>query len=364
MNHARRHTILLFVATLLLGVDCVDAQSSTTARRRLTFSGLVDADFMSNYGSLNRVAHRTGLEVDLSTNLSFSPTLFGQVRTTMRDGNSPRHGVGNTWATVQYDGAQVNWKPGEKVWLMAGDLIGGTGYIQYPRYRRVASVVGEHSLRGGGLRHGNILVHAGVATDTAGENGDFSVYAQWTRAINPTMSWSPSFRYTTGIAKAHPFELGVSFAGNFDDILILNAQMAMNYWNTATDPGSLMLIEPRYIYGEYFVAAILMHSDKGEVPAPNAVRLTQSWQILEDVLIGVEPGMALNKTYSVSASLEFRNPSLNNVDDESLWLIPNLYVYPAPRAEWRLWTGFEKPLTSGSAGNPRLALGSEIALTF
>lgn len=366
MTSVVRKSILLAAALFLVAAEVSHAQSgkANTQRRRLSFSGLVDADFTSAFGSFNKVSHTTGLEADLSTNLLFSPTLNAQVRTTMRDGNAPRNGVGNTWASLQYDGAQINWKPGEKIILMAGDLVGGTGYFQYARYRRIAAVVGEHSLRGAGLRHGNIIVHTGAATDSVGQSEDWSVYAQWTRSINPNMFWSPSFRFTTGVDKAYPFELGVSFSGNFDDMLLINAHMAMNYWNTATDPGSLVLFEPRYTYDNFFLSAIFMHSEKGEVPAPNAPRFTRSWQALEDVLIAVEPGLVLDKTFSVSGSLEYRNQSLNRSNDESLWLIPNLYVYPAPRAEWRLWTGLEKPLASGTAGKANISLGSELAFTF
>lgn len=355
-----RHLALLLAALAGVCADMAQAQTNGT-RRRLNFSGMVDADFASDYGGFDKVSHATGLEVDLTTHLTFNPTLTAQVRTTMRDGNIPRAGAGNTWASLQYDGAQINWKPGEKSLFMAGDLIAGTGYFQYTRYRRVAAVVGEHSLRGAGLRHGNIIVHAGVATDTVGENGDFSVYAQWTRHINPSMSWTPSFRFTAGIEKAYPFELGVSFNGNFDDIMLLSGHMAMNYWNTATDPGSLLLLEPRYIYGEHFLAATFLYSNKGEVPAPNTPRLTQSWQEVEDLLVSVEPGIVLNQTYTATVSLEFRNPSLNNVHDESVWLIPGLYVYPAPRAEWRLWAGLEKPLDRAGAN---VGLGSEILFRF
>jgi len=359
-----RPLVLIAVAMLSVLSDFSYAQSESYQRRRLSFTGLVDADFASNYGTFDAVEHRTGLEADLTTRLEFSPILNAEVRTTMRDGNAPKHGLGNTWAPLRYDGAQVNWKPGEKFLFMAGDLVGGKGYFQYQRYRRIAAVVGEHSIRGAGLKHGNILVHTGVATDSNGMANDWSVYAEWSRKITPSISWSPSFRYTGGIPKATPFELGVSFQGDFDGMLLLNAQVGMNYWSTSTDAGSLILIEPRYIYEPYFVAITLMHSDKGEVPAPNAPRFTETWNNVEDVLIAVEPGLSLDKTYAASLGVEYRNPNLNNLRDESLWLIPTLHISPAPRADWRVWTSLEKPLLSGSAGHPSIGLGSEIAFTF
>lgn len=363
MRSCRRHLPLFLLAGLLAGGVDAHAQG-TPERRRLNFSGLIEAGLSSDYGTFNRLSHATALEADLTTHAAFGPTLTAELRTTLRDGHAPRHGAGNTWTELRYDGAQINWKPGRKTIFMAGDLVGGAGYFQYTRYRRVAAVVGEHSLRGGGLRHGNILVQTGLASDTAGEPGDWSVYAQWRRAITEHLSWSPSFRYTAGIHKAYPFELGVSFDGNFEDIFLLNAHIAMNYWNTATDPGSLILFEPRYLYGEYFLSAILMYSDKGEVPAPNTQRLTRSWVALEDFLIGVEPGMTFGGIYAGSVALEYRDPRFTRTRDQSLWLIPTLSVYPASRAEWRTWVGLSKPLLSGRAGRPGLGLGSEISFLF
>lgn len=349
-----------------MATEFVHAQDPAggSARRRLNFSGLVEAGITSDYGTFDKLAHRTSLEADLTTHLAFNPTFAAQLRTTLRDGQAPRHGDGDTWTELRYDGAQIMWKPGDKTILMAGDLIGGAGYFQYTRYRRVAAVVGEHSLRGAGLRHGNIVVHTGLATDTAGVAGDWAVYAQWTRTITEHLSWSPSFRYTHGLHNAHPFELGVSFDGNFEDMFLLNAHVAMNYWNTTTDPGSLILIEPRYVYGAYFVAATLLYSDKGEVPAPNTQRFTRSWVALEDVILSVEPGMAFGGIYAGSVALEYRDPRFTRPRDQSLWFIPTLWVHPAPRAEWRLWGSVDKPLASATAGRPGFGLGSEISFVF
>jgi hypothetical protein len=44
----------------------------------------VDADFSSEFGTLDKVSHLTGLEVDLTTHAVFSPTLYALVRTTPR----------------------------------------------------------------------------------------------------------------------------------------------------------------------------------------------------------------------------------------------------------------------------------------
>ncbi|HLU70458.1 MAG TPA: hypothetical protein VKZ88_06775 [Fibrobacteria bacterium] len=353
-----------FLGALLASGLPVHAQEAAGERRRLNFSGLAEAGVASDYGTFNRLAHRTALEVDLTTHVAFHPAFAAQVRTTLRDGHAPRQGAGATWTELRYDGAQINWKPGRKTILMAGDLIGGSGYFQYTRYRRVAAVVGEHSLRGAGVRHGNLVVHTGLATDTAGVAEDWAVYVRWTRTITEHLSWSPSFRYTAGLHKAYPFELGVSFNGNFEDMFLLQGHMAMNYWNTATDPGSLILIEPRYVYGDYFVAATLLYSDKGEVPAPNTQRLTHTWVSLEDLLLSVEPGKAFGGMYAASLSLEYRDPRFTHTRDQSVGMIPTLWIYPAPRAEWRLWTSLEKPLASGRAGHPRFGLGSELSFVF
>lgn len=365
MSVERPVLIAALFATVLGGApgDAL-AQETEAPRRRLHFSGLVDADFASDFDTFDRLAHRSGLEIDLTTHTVFSPTLYALVRTTMRDGNVPREGAGATWAPLAFDGAQVNWKPGAKTILMAGDLVAGAGYFQYARYKRSAAVVGEHSVRGVGLRYGSILVHTGVAGDSSGQNQDWSVFARWTRPMNESMTWTPTFRYSAGLGKAQPFELGVSFDGSFVETIDIHAHVGMNYWDPDTDPGSVILIEPRVTYGQYFFAGTFLYSDKGEVPSPNAPRLTSTWRPIEDVLFQLEPGIALDKTFSTGLSLEYRNQSVNRGRDESVWLIPTLYVFPAQGAEWWVWGGLEKPLYSGAAGHPRFSLGSEIFFSF
>src|SRR5690606_13761922 len=77
----------------------------------LSFSGYVDADFTTAFGStLRDPSHITGLEVDLTTTVNFSPTVTAVIQTTMTDGAVPAQGAGNTWAPVRFDGATLNWK--------------------------------------------------------------------------------------------------------------------------------------------------------------------------------------------------------------------------------------------------------------
>jgi hypothetical protein len=126
----------------------------------------------------------------------------------------------------------------------------------------------------------------------------------------------------------------------------------------------LVLIEPRYAYEEYFFAATLFLSEKGEVISPNAPRYTATWTPLDDFVLHAEPGMAFNKTFSAGLSVEYRNPSFDDPRDEAVWVIPTLYVYPAPRAQWWLWAGVARPLVDGAAGTVQFSLGSEVIFTF
>ncbi len=342
----------------------IAAMQTGNVRDRLVFSGMLDADFVSDYGTFDRIAHTSGLEADLVTTLNISSTLNAVVRTTMRDGTVPQAGDGNTWAPLHYDGAQINWQADARTTIMAGDLVAGSGYFEYYRYKRSAAIVSEHSLRGVGIHRGEILVHAGVATDTAGEPGAFSVFAQWTRRLNENMQWSPSMRYTMGIPKAYPFEMGIAFDGQFDNTVELKARVGMNYWSTNTDPGSFLLVEPRYTYEPYFFSATFFYIDKGEVPSPNTPRQPFAWNKLDDFLLQAEPGIALNSTFSTSVSLELRNQRLDRAGDMSIWVLPMLYVYPAPHAQWRSFCGISKPLLHNAPGYPQFSLGSEIEMTF
>lgn len=360
-------TLVTATLALLAGTGSATAQAGPGEApvRKLRFAGMVDAGLMSGFGSFDEAVHRSGLEVDLATRLQFAPALNAELRTTFRDGNVPEAGEGAGRPALRYDGAQVNWRPREKTVVMVGDLVGSAGTFRYRRFRRSSPVVGEHSLRGAGLRHGSIIVHAGVASDTAGHDRDVSVFAKWTRPMGPEMTWSPAFRYTFGIPGAHPFELGVSFNGNVEEQVSLNAHVGMNYWNAHTDPGSFFLVEPRMELPDgYYVAATLFYSDKGEVPSPNAPRYDRSWLALDDFILHVEPGYALTPVFTAALGLEFRDRSLDRSGDASLWMTPTLYVQPAPGARWTAWTGLEKPLRHGDAGSLRVALGTELTLVF
>lgn len=363
-KHTRFIAPALAVALFLAATTRAQDDPAATPRRRLAFSGMVDADFASDYGALDQARHLTGLEADLTTQVLLNSRLYAVVRTTLRDGIVPRQGAGNTRPPLDFDGAQVNWKADDETIVMVGDLVGGSGYFQYYRYKRAAAVVGEHSLRGVGVRRGDLLVQGGMATDTAGVRGDWSVFGRWKRPILENVSWTPSLRYTAGIPGAMPFEFGISLDGSFEDVLELHAHTGMQYWSPETDPGTFLLIEPRYTAAPYFFGGTLFVSDKGEVPSPNVPRATRTWTPLDDFLLQVEPGMALNPTFSASVSLEYRNASFNARRDDALWFIPTLYVYPAPRAQWQMWTALTKPLYGGSGSAPRLSLGSEIAFTF
>lgn len=333
----------------------------------IAFRGYADADVYSDFGTLNRFRHTPGLEIDLRTILTFNPRLRGVVHTTMTDGAVPAQGSGAAVPRLRYDGAEVHWLPGESMILLAGDLRAGTGYFHYYRNKRTAAVVGEHSVRGVGVRNGGMLVHAGLAADTSGTPGAWSVFGRWNFPIHADMTWTPSARYTGGIPGATPFELGLSFEGllkGYSDAFRISGHAGIHYWNPDVDPGMTLLIEPRYTIDAYFLSLMFFYHEKGEVPAPNSTRQTLTREPLDDLILYAEPGMSLNETFAVGLPLEFHNESLTSGGNESFWMVPTLYIYPGPGPEWWVWGRVEKPLRSGSTGHPRFALGSEFFFNF
>ena len=334
-------------------------------RRKIGFSGYVDGDFASDFGSdFSGPTHTSGLEADLTTSITFSPRLSAFIYTTLNDGAVPSQGAGNTWDDLNFDGVEVNWRYTKSTTIMIGDLTSGSGYFNYYRNKRTAVVVSEDKVRGAGFRNGGFKVQTGVSKDSVGQAKNWSTYVEWKRPINDALSWMPSVRYTAGVEDAWPFEAGVTFAGRISNSFKIDAHFAMNYWNNNLDAGTVVLIEPRFTYDRYTFSSTLFYSDKGEVPGLNSPQQTVTGAFLDDFLFYFEPGYTIDKTFAVGLPLEFHNVSLNASRDESLWMVPTLYVYPAQGAQWSVWAKVTKPLLSGSDGYPYYGAGSEISFRF
>jgi hypothetical protein len=67
--------VLPALAGALLSATTVRAQNdeAETPRRCLVFSGAVDADFATDFGTLDQARHLTGLEADLTTQVLLTP---------------------------------------------------------------------------------------------------------------------------------------------------------------------------------------------------------------------------------------------------------------------------------------------------
>jgi hypothetical protein len=352
---------------VLFGLICLIAGESfaQNPRRKIGFSGFVDADFATTVGSdLSDPTHTSGLEADLTTTVTFTPRLSAFIYTTLNDGAVPSQGAGNTWDDLNFDGVAFNWNYTKTTTVMVGELISGTGYFNYYRYKRVAAVVSEDHLRGAGFQNGGFQLQTGISRDSTGASKTWSTYAEWKRPINSVMTWTPSARFTQGVPGAWPFELGVTFEGRFENLVKVDAHFGMNYWNNEMDAGTLVLIEPSFSVDRYSFSATLFYNDKGEVPAKNSTRQTETRVLLDDFLFYVEPAYSLNPTFSVGLPLEYHNISLTANRDESIWVVPTLYVYPAKGAEWSVWAKVTKPLVSGSDGYPDYGAGSEISFRF
>ena len=359
------HKVVFKVA--LLGLACLLAGESYAqpVRRKIGFSGYVDADFSSEFGSdLSSPTHTTGLEADLTTTLTFTPRVSAFIYTTLNDGAVPSQGAGNTWDDLNFDGVQVNWRYTKSTTVMVGDLTSGSGYFSYYRNKRTAAIVSEQRVEGAGFRNGGLQAHTGVLVDSSGVSKEWSTYVEWKRPINSVMTWMPSARYTAGVEDAWPFQLGVTFEGRFENLVKVNAHFGMNYWNNDRDAGTVVLIEPSFNVDQFSFSGTLFYNDKGEVPAVNSVRQTETRVLLDDFLFYFEPAYNFNKTFTVGLPLEYHNQRLTANRDESVWVVPTLYVNPAPTAQWTVWAQVTKPLVSGSAGYPFYGAGSEISFRF
>lgn len=381
MQNARALTARSAVPALALlalsGVAHFAQAQSASPAPAISFSGYVDADFATSLGSdFRNPRHLTGLEVDLATTVTFSPTVSAVLYTTMNDGAVPAQGAGNTWAPVKFDGALLNWKYDDKTLVYVGDINQGTGYFNYYLNKRTAAVVGEHTLRGAGFSRAGWTVTTGVTgmgnTDTAGAplpTSQWATFAKYEYPLNERVTLTPSAKYTAGVPGATPFVGGLSFDGIFGAVT-LSADAAFNYYSTSTDPGYTVLVEPTYARDRFTLAASLFFNDRGDgsAVAPNHPAQTVTGAALDRAYVYVEPGFALTNRVSVGLPLEYHDAHADVVPtlgyDRSVWAVPTLYLYPGSTVQWWIWGQVIKPLSSPVSTDPLFFAGSELIINF
>ncbi len=362
------------IAALLAIAALAPAQGQ---KPELSFSGYADADFAAD---LRKGSSATGLEVDLTTTVTFSPRLNAVIYTTMTDGVVPAQGAGNTWAPVLFDGAALNWAYTNDLTLHVGDLIHGTGYFNYYLHKRAAAVVGEHAVRGVGATWRGLVVATGVsglgAVDSTGTpvpSREWSTFVKYDHVLREGLTLTPSLKHTF-VSGATPVSGGLSLDGAFGEFG-LKAHAAFNYWNGDFDPGYTLLVEPSWSNGRYSLSGSLFYNEKGSKPAPNiptttlpgpsadslALALRGGRTAFDDFFVYVEPGMALGKNVSIGLPLEYHVPDLDVDAGNAFWAVPTLYIYPGRGVEWWIWG---QGVFHARGGDPDFFAGSEIIFRF
>jgi hypothetical protein len=183
------------------------------------------------------------------------------------------------------------------------------------------------------------------------------------------MTLTPSAKYTAGVPGATPFVGGLSFDGTFGAVK-LSADAAVNYFNTNTDPGITVLVEPTYTHDKFSLATSLFLNEKGDGAkvAPNYPSQTIPGAVLDRMIIYVEPGYALSDRVAIGLPLEYHDAPANNAValgyDRSLWVVPTLYIYPGSNIQWWIWGQVIKPISGLAGTDPLFFAGSELIFNF
>jgi len=389
-NASPRATLKALAALPLLTLPLI--AGAQTGKPSIQFNGTVDADFTTSFagGALQDPIHKTGLEIDLTTTVTFSPKLNAVIATTMNDGIVPGQGAGRTWDDVNFDGVQLNWQYDDKTRVTVGDITQGVGYFNYYGYKRTAIAVGEHSLRGAGIARGAWTVSTGatnlgavaldslgaVAYDSLGRTTPvatraWATFAKYDFAFGNGAVLTPSLKYTGGIPGSSLVNAGLSYDARFGAVT-LSSDLAVNADPAAgTDVGYAVLIEPTYASGRFTLASTLFYKSSGANPSANAPTSTLPADAgensvlppkpLDDLLVYVEPGFTLSDNYAVGLPLEYHDAT-TNANDESIAVVPTFYVYPGSGVQWWLWAGVSVPTAGG--GDPAYTAGSELIFRF
>jgi hypothetical protein len=367
------------VPALLLAL--LPLAAGAQGRPSIQFNGTVDADFATSFapGGFSDPVHNTGLEIDLTTTVTFSPKLNAVIQTTMNDGIVPAQGAGRTWDDVNFDGVAVNWQYSDKTRITIGDITEGTGYFNYYGNKRSAMVVGEFNLRGASFTRSGFTLSTGATNlgqlDSTGAGiptNAWATFLKYDLNLGTGGLLTPSLKYTAGIPGSALINAGLSYEATFGS-LTLSTDVAVNADATGDeDVGYALLFEPGWSSGNFSLAGTVFYKDAGANPAANAPTATLPpdagegsflpAKALDDVIVYLEPGLTLSKHYAVGLPLEYHDPSTRASNDDYVAVVPTFYVYPGSGVQWWLWAGAAMPLASGS--DPSFRAGSELIFRF
>jgi hypothetical protein len=290
--------------------------------------------------------------------VKFSETVSGFLGATIITGKIPA-GAGNPssrWPAILYDGAWLAWKVNETRTVTAVDLVYQFGRFNYYFLKTRSMLSAETFLRGAQLTEGFGKTSLDVYAGSKDADRCLGYAAVWTLPLgNNSLRVLHNLDSYYGL-DMRPSMTGAEFTGEFGK-LKLKADLG---WHAdlaglADAQGFNLLMEP-----------VLTISDKVSIAAALYGQAEKNGYMtgkfgFDDWFVYVEPGYAVTPSVALGLPLEMHEPDIHAADDEALWVVPTLYLYPADKTQWWLWGQMVMPM---GEGDPEFYVGSEVIYSF
>ncbi|NLG17374.1 MAG: hypothetical protein GX556_08620 [Fibrobacter sp.] len=356
----------------LFAVLLISAYSVFSAGPEVSFSGYLDADVWADL----RGSYFTNSELDLGMSLKLNEFVSAHVYATMLSayslsgqGQVPA-GTGlpsERWVTVNFDGFDITFDSRFGT-FSAGDLVFQYGKFNYYFYKRLSMITPESFTRG--VRYGTSSdrfsqeISAGIA-----DVGDHSADLNGTTGLkfneNNSLGLFYGFRGSASenFTNGTDFFAGAKYLGNAG---ALSIKADIGYNNLSGDVRKnvlTFLLEPSIALNKFtaaFTGYVMYDPDSA-----NDISESPLFKLSDELLFYVEPGYSFNDLFAAGLPLEYHGADLEDRDDNSFWIVPTFYIYPAEKVQWWLWGQVVIPQAEEIGSEDLMyGIGSEIIVEF
>ncbi|MBN1575091.1 MAG: hypothetical protein JW913_00960 [Chitinispirillaceae bacterium] len=333
----------------------------------ISFSGYGDADVWGNFTG-NYYANS---ELDLGMALSFSEKLSAHVYATVWSANGEHPGgiparyapPDERWLSVLFDGFDITYATKFGTFT-AGDLVYQYGKFNYYFYKRLSMITTESFTRGLKYSIGNEMATQELLLGIADKNGSTSD-VQGVTNIAMGKAHSVGFYYGMKNDAILDFSAGtdayagVEYLGSFGEALSVKADAG--FMNLAGDKRSnvvLLLFEPVLTLGRFttaFTGYVMIDND-------TLINSASLLRLGDEMFFYLEPGYTFNDYVGCGLPIEYHAADMANENDNAVWVVPAIYIYPFEKIRWRIWGQVVRYMADSQKND--YGIGSEIIVTF
>lgn len=308
----------------------------------LTFSGSVDAGYISVFDSMTTVA-KSGynLEANLGMEAKLSDMVSAHVYGASLAGAVPTTFAPSRWPGFAFDGADLTIKSGANTYVV-GDIVVAKGSISYYAAKRFSTVTRVSAVRGASATIGDqsIFIGADDARDSLYTLGSSRMFA-----FDSTSSLEASAITHFGDGDSLSWGGGFQYKAKFGSLSVSASAAGFGGKNYKGDEvvGYVLSAEPIYTTDAYYVSGFALFAPTGDDSTHTVFsypvrhgRTYAPWA--EDLTVYIEPGVNFAEGKAAfGLPIEYHEPNLDIKKNEKIAFVPSLYAFPVKDATITLW---------------------------